>query len=105
MDIAGKASLRMRPSAIGDRAVSKPNYRDIARQAGVGTATVERVLNGRGGVRPELVEKVIVAARSLDYPRTLPDTHRGLLRIEVLMVRPETTFYQRLSKAFERIAA
>jgi len=95
----------MQLSAIGDRAVSKPNYRDIARQAGVGTATVERVLNGRGGVRPELVEKVIIAARSLNYPRTLPDTHRGLLRIEVLMVRPETTFYQRLSKAFERIAA
>lgn len=53
----------MQPSAIGDRAVSKPNYRDIARQAGVGTATVERVLNGRGRVRPELVEKVIIAAR------------------------------------------
>jgi LacI family transcriptional regulator len=85
--------------------VSKPNYRDIARLAGVGTATVERVLNGRGGVRPALAEKVIIAARRLDYPRILPDTHRGLLRIEVLMVRPETTFYQRLSKAFERIAA
>jgi LacI family transcriptional regulator len=85
--------------------VSKPNYRDIARHAGVGTATVERVLNGRGGVRPELVEKVVVAARTLNYPRKLPDAHRGLLRIEVLMVRPETTFYQRLSKAFERIAA
>lgn len=85
--------------------VSKANYRDIARLAGVGTATVERVLNGRGGVRPELVEKVIVAARSLEYPRTLPSTHRGLLRIEVLMVRPETTFYRRLSQAFERIAA
>lgn len=85
--------------------MSKPNYRDIARLAGVGTATVERVLNGRGGVRPELVEKVVIAARALDYPRKLPDAHRGLLRIEVLMVRPETTFYQRLSKAFERIAA
>ncbi len=85
--------------------MSKPNYRDIARLAGVGTATVERVLNGRGGVRPALAEKVIIAARRLDYPRILPDTHRGLLRIEVLMVRPETTFYQRLSKAFERIAA
>ncbi|NKJ70697.1 substrate-binding domain-containing protein [Rhizobium leguminosarum bv. viciae] len=85
--------------------MSKPNYRDIARQAGVGTATVERVLNGRGGVRPELVEKVISAARRLDYPRKLPETHRGLLRIEVLMVRPETTFYRRLSHAFERIAA
>lgn len=85
--------------------MSKPNYRDIARHAGVGTATVERVLNGRGGVRPELVEKVILAARTLNYPRTLPETHRGLLRIEVLMVRPETTFYRRLSHAFERIAA
>ncbi|QKK23295.1 LacI family DNA-binding transcriptional regulator [Rhizobium hidalgonense] len=85
--------------------MSKPNYRDIARHAGVGTATVERVLNGRGGVRPELVEKVISAARRLDYPRKLPETHRGLLRIEVLMVRPETSFYRRLSHAFERIAA
>lgn len=85
--------------------MSKPRYRDIARQAGVGTATVERVLNGRGGVRPELVEKVVIAARALNHPHKLPEAHRGLLRIEVLMVRPETTFYQRLSKAFERIAA
>lgn len=85
--------------------LSKPNYGDIARHAGVGTATVERVLNGRGGVRPELVEKVLLAARTLNYPRKLPEAHRGLLRIEVLMVRPETTFYQRLSKAFERISA
>ncbi|MDX3926281.1 MAG: LacI family DNA-binding transcriptional regulator [Shinella sp.] len=85
--------------------MSRPNYKDIARSAGVGTATVERVLNARGGVRPEVAEKVVLAARSLNYPRTLPDAHRGLLRIEVLMVRPETTFYRRLSKAFERIAA
>lgn len=85
--------------------MSKTNYRDIARLAGVGTATVERVLNGRGGVRAELVEKVVIAARALEYPRKLPEAHRGLLRIEVLMVRPETTFYRRLSHAFERIAA
>ncbi|ACB96099.1 LacI family DNA-binding transcriptional regulator [Beijerinckia indica] len=85
--------------------MSKTNYGDIARLAGVGTATVERVLNGRGGVRPELVKKVVIAARTLEYPRILPDLHRGLLRLEVLMVRPDTTFYQRLSRAFERIAA
>lgn len=83
----------------------KPTFADIARHAGVGTATVERVLNGRGGVRPATVEKVIAAARALDYPRRLPEVHRGLLRIEVILVRPETTFFRRLAGAFERIGA
>lgn len=83
----------------------KPTFRNIADRAGVGTATVERVLNGRGGVRPELVEKVIAAARALDYPKRLPEKHRGIQRIDVLLVRPETTFFARLSQAFARIAA
>ena len=85
--------------------MGRPNYRDIAALAGVGTATVERVLNGRGGVRSGLVEKVTLAARALNYPRIIPDAYHKMLRIEVLMVRPETTFYRRLSKAFEAIAA
>ncbi len=83
----------------------KPTFADIARHAGVGTATVERVLNGRGGVRPAMAERVIAAARALDYPRRLPPMHRGLLRIEVILVRGDTPFFQRLSRAFERIAA
>jgi LacI family transcriptional regulator len=85
--------------------VAKPTFLDIARAAGVGTATVERVLNGRGGVSPEKVERVIVAARALDWPGRLPEAHRGISRIDVLLVRPETPFFARLSKAFERIAA
>lgn len=84
---------------------TRPTFSEIARRAGVGTATVERVLNGRGGVRPATVEKVVAAARALDYPRRLPEVHRGLLRIEVILVRPETTFYRRLARAFERIGA
>jgi LacI family transcriptional regulator len=56
-------------------------------------------------VRPQTVEKVVAAARSLDYPRRLPETHRGLIRIEVILVRPDATFFARLSRAFERIAA
>ncbi|SMO81259.1 LacI family DNA-binding transcriptional regulator [Paracoccus laeviglucosivorans] len=83
----------------------KPTLQNIAQRAGVGTATVERVLNGRGGVRPELVERVVTAARALNYSKKLPDSHHGLYRIEVMLVRPETTFYRRLGKAFERIAA
>ena len=85
--------------------MSKPTFADIAGLARVGTATVERVLNGRGGVRPATTERVIAAARALDYPRRLPEIHRGLLRIEVMLVRPETSFFQRLSRAFERIGA
>lgn len=69
----------------------------------VGTATVERVLNGRGGVRPDTVEKVLSASRVLDWPGRLPDQHRGILRIEIILVRPDTTFYSRVAAAFRRI--
>lgn len=79
--------------------------KSVAEMARVGTATVERVLNGRGGVSPETVEKVLAAARKLDYPKRLPEVHRGVMRIEILMLRPELSFINRLSKAFERIAA
>ncbi|MFV0360742.1 LacI family DNA-binding transcriptional regulator [Tropicimonas sp.] len=83
----------------------KPTFADIARKAGVGTATVERVLNGRGGVRPETAERVIAAVRVLNYPRPLPDVHRGILRIDILLGRPGNTFFRRLSGSFERISA
>jgi LacI family transcriptional regulator len=85
--------------------VAKPTFQSIAARAGVGTATVERVLNGRGGVRPETAMKVIAAARALDWPGRLPAPHRGLLRIEVLLVRPDSSFFSRLARAFHRIAA
>lgn len=84
--------------------MSKPIYAEVAKLANVGTATVERVLNGRGGVRPETVEKVLLAARALDWPGRLPEQHRGIIRIEVILVRPDTSFYARLARAFRRIA-
>ncbi|MGO6908014.1 LacI family DNA-binding transcriptional regulator, partial [Rhizobium ruizarguesonis] len=83
----------------------KVTLKDVARQAGDGTETEERVINGRDGVRPETVEKVLLAARRLEYRLSLPVAHRGLIRIEVILVRPETSFYSRLNRAFERIAA
>jgi len=85
--------------------MAKVTLRDVAREAGVGTATVERVVNGRGGVRPETVEKVFMAAKRINYRHALPNAHRGLIRIEVILVRPETSFYSRMNQAFERIAA
>ncbi|MBJ2150035.1 LacI family DNA-binding transcriptional regulator [Paracoccus sp. IB05] len=83
----------------------KPTLREIATLAGVGTATVERVLNGRAAVRPGTAEKVIAAARALNTPRLMPVQHHGIFRIEVLLLKPESAFFRRLSQAFERIAA
>ncbi len=40
---------------------------DVARQAGVSTATVSRVLAGLGGAGPETQRRVLDAARELDY--------------------------------------
>ena len=40
---------------------------DVAREAGVSTATVDRVLHGRPGVRHATVQQVLKAAARLDY--------------------------------------
>ncbi|WP_413990802.1 LacI family DNA-binding transcriptional regulator [Labrys okinawensis] len=84
--------------------MKKATLADIAREAGVGTATVERVLNSRGNVTASTIEKVIQAMRHLGSTRALPQRYSGVLRIEVLMVRRETPFFKRLNDAFLRIS-
>lgn len=49
----------------------RATMRDVATQAGVGLATVSRVINGQPGVAPELVERVGAAARALGYRRDI----------------------------------
>jgi LacI family transcriptional regulator len=85
--------------------MKKTRLMDIAKEAGVGIATVERVLNERGNVRPTTAEKVVIAAKKLGYQRLIPNLYRGSIRIEAVMVRPETPFFSRLNRAFERISA
>lgn len=101
----GQVSQAIAGAKRVQHSMSKPTYTEIARLAGVGTATVERVLNGRGGVGHKTAEKVVQAARKLDWPGRLPERHRGITRIEVMLVRPETSFFARLSRAFRRISA
>ncbi len=51
--------------------MGKPTTKDLAKAAGVSLATVDRVLNGRGGVRQTTVERVNDAIRTLGYVRDI----------------------------------
>lgn len=84
--------------------MKKVTLADIAREAQVGTATAKRVLNARGNVSPATIDKVIRAARRLGYKSPLPERHRGVLRIEVIMVQRGAPFFFRLASAFQRIS-
>ena len=60
---------------------------DVARLAGVSTATVDRVLNQRPGVRPATVQRVLKAAGELGYVMegTLPASALRPLRLAFLL--------------------
>ncbi|WP_040853341.1 LacI family DNA-binding transcriptional regulator [Phyllobacterium sp. YR531] len=73
---------------------------EVAELAGVGIATVGRVLNERGGVKPETARKVIAAARELGLPRILPSPYQRVLRFEVLLSRPDLPLIGRMSREF-----
>ena len=49
--------------------MNKPTVHDIAKEAGVSLATVDRVLNARPGVREQTVERVQAAIKRLGYVR------------------------------------
>lgn len=51
--------------------MGKPTVHDIARQAGVSLATVDRVLNARAGVRDVTVRRVQEAVQKLGYVRDI----------------------------------
>jgi LacI family transcriptional regulator len=49
------------------RVLAQVRLADVAREAGVSTATVDRVLHGRSGVRSRTAERVAAVVRRLDY--------------------------------------
>lgn len=77
---------------------------DVAREAGVGIATVDRALNERGNVSAKTAEKIVTAARALGVRRGLPGTYRPTLRIEVILPRPELSLIARMNESFARLA-
>ena len=81
----------------------RAGLREVAARAGVGTATVDRVLNERGGVRVDTARRVIEAARALGLRRTLPPPYARKTRLDVLLARLETPFCLRLQHAFPQL--
>ncbi len=101
MEPAPTASARDRRT----RKLPRTGLDDVARVAGVGIATVDRVLNERGGVNPQTARRVIDAARQLGLRRLLPTPYTRQFRLEVLLARSETPFFARLNQAFAQVAA
>jgi LacI family transcriptional regulator len=86
---------------------NRPTIHDVAREAGVSTATVDRVLNGREKVREETTRKVYEAARLIGYhaapligQRMQADLPR--LRLGLVLHKERQSFYQQFKAEAER---
>jgi LacI family transcriptional regulator len=77
---------------------------DVARLAGVGSATVDRVINERGNVSDDLRQLVLKAARDLGLKRQLPVSHHRMVRINVILARPELPLIRRMGIEFRRLS-
>lgn len=78
--------------------------KDIARVAGVSTATVSRVINNLGGYNEETEKKVMAVAKSLGYRKN--ESARSLVQnstntIGVIMPNVATTFYSEIINGIE----
>ena len=80
---------------------SKATARDVARVVGASLATVDRVLNNRGGVAPEKEQRVVLAARRLKLDRALDFRAARTLRIGIFVQPPSNPFHAALAEAAE----
>jgi LacI family transcriptional regulator len=79
----------------------KPTMEDVAKASGVSYSTVERVLNGRGGVAREKESRVLEWARKLKMDRALGEVSVRWLRIAILTQKPSSPYYVALRQGFE----
>lgn len=81
--------------------MGKPTARDLAAAAGVSLATVDRVLNNRGGVAEAKERRVLDCARRLGIDRALNQRPARTLRIAVLIQPPANPFHAAVQAHFE----
>lgn len=87
----------------------RPTIRDLAQKAGVSTASVNRVLAGKGGVRQALREKVEIAAAEIGFYglgaiQKRNDASRERYKLGVLLLQPHRPFYQLTASALREAA-
>ena len=78
---------------------------DVARTAGVSLATVDRVLNGRPGVRPATIEKVEAAVAEIGFQRDLSASLLARardLRLSFIIPDGSNEFMTSLAEAVEQ---
>ncbi|HVG49228.1 MAG TPA: LacI family DNA-binding transcriptional regulator [Rubellimicrobium sp.] len=84
----------------------RPTLLDLAREAGVSSATVDRVINNRHGVRPRTREVVLATARRLGYlPDGAAEAPSRPLRFTVLLPAGANLFMATLQRQIEAQAA
>lgn len=86
--------------------MAKVTIEQLAREAGVSVATVDRILNGRGRVREETAQKVQLAARRLDYHgvnalNSRLGADRPEVRLGVILQKERHAFYQNFAHQLE----
>lgn len=79
---------------------------DVAREAGVGVATVDRVINKRASVSQEMAERVLAAAEKLGFRRTglirdRIDERTAGYRLGFILQKSSTHFYSELGSVLE----
>lgn len=87
--------------------MGKTTIHDIARKAGLSTATVDRALNGRGGVSAVNRQRVLKAARDLGYlpfEGMVPLPSRPV-HLEFLIPFPQNGFMRELAQGIRSFAA
>jgi LacI family transcriptional regulator len=84
----------------------KPTIIDIARETGLGAATVDRVIHARPNVSERAKEQVAKAAQKLGYPlpmslRALPNSSLPMLNLGFVLHKRGQAFYQNFAKEIE----
>jgi len=89
---------------------NRPTIKDVAREAGVSAATVDRALNGRSVVRSDTMQKIAEAAHRIGYhghnlihdklTRSVPE-----MRLGVILLKKTQEFYRNFALQIEREVA